>query len=51
MLDCADDLFDHGSCSSIDPLLGTAARERRKQCLLPPYGFFARALVANMVAH
>lgn len=49
--DSVDDLLDNGSGSSIDALLRASAGKSSKECLLSPNRFFARALLANVVAH
>lgn len=46
-----DDLLDHSTSSCVDALLSTTASKSCEKCLLTPNGLFARALVADVVAH
>ena len=51
VFDRVDDLFNDGTGGSVDALFSTTARKCSEERLLTPYRFFARALIADVVAH
>ena len=51
MLDRIYNFFDDCASSGIDTLLGSAACECSKECLLTPDSLFPSTLVADVVAH
>ena len=51
VFDSIHNLFNHGAGSCVNALLSSTTCKCREKCLLAPYGLFASALVAYVVAH